>query len=459
MKIRTLYPLSAKDKQEMMKSIFPDTSSAKEITEIRKTCQQFLLRLDEQSQAQTMLAEKLEQITRTVNEQEKKIRQFQKMADYLYESTASSLENINALQSKNNSRLDEQGQAQVLLTEKLEQITQTMDEQEKKTKQLQKMADYLHESTSSMDEHKKEIQQLQKMADYLYESTASSLENIKSLQSKNDSRLDDQEKKVQQLYKMTEFLYDSVHQKVDQPVAQPSAPKPPAAQPLVDGKKEVKEISDSWEQILASIKDGSYRTKYAIGNYKPLDLGSEGIVEMQIAGFDAEPLADGSGMAAITWISRNGLKTTHCMNPDIQKGKIGTGAIGGWKTSEMRTYLDQTIKPLMPAVVRNAVKKVKKYSSSRTINKKMLYNAETSDYLWIPSVREVTGERDREEKSAVYYRSMFDNNKSRSKKASWWWLRSVDNSSNNAFYGVGSSGYITNRYANITGSVVLGFCT
>ena len=63
-------------------------------------------------------------------------------------------------------------------------------------------------------------------------------------------------------------------------------------------------INDSWEDIIASVNDGTYKSKYKIGDTKSMDLGSEGVVEMQIAAFDADELADGSGTAAITWISK-----------------------------------------------------------------------------------------------------------------------------------------------------------
>lgn len=80
---------------------------------------------------------------------------------------------------------------------------------------------------------------------------------------------------------------------------------------------EVAEISDSWADIIASINDGTYRTKYKVGNYKPLDLGSEGIINMQISGFNKETLADGSGTAPISWIGKELLNTNHRMNPAL----------------------------------------------------------------------------------------------------------------------------------------------
>ena len=51
---------------------------------------------------------------------------------------------------------------------------------------------------------------------------------------------------------------------------------------------EVAEITDSWDTIIANIDNGTYSTKYKIGNYKPLDLGTEGTINMQIVAMDAD---------------------------------------------------------------------------------------------------------------------------------------------------------------------------
>lgn len=112
---------------------------------------------------------------------------------------------------------------------------------------------------------------------------------------------------------------------------------------------EVKEIEDSWDEIIASCNDGTYATKYKIGNYKPLDLGSEGIVNMQIAGKDVDELADGSGMAKLSWISKELLNTPHRWNPRlIQKGyKETTGegfTLRGWGGTEMVYKLNYLVK-------------------------------------------------------------------------------------------------------------------
>ena len=70
-----------------------------------------------------------------------------------------------------------------------------------------------------------------------------------------------------------------------------------------------------WAAVFTSIKAGTYATDYAIGDTVPLDLGAEGIINMQIAAFDTDDLADGSGKAPITWISKELLATSKRMNP------------------------------------------------------------------------------------------------------------------------------------------------
>lgn len=78
---------------------------------------------------------------------------------------------------------------------------------------------------------------------------------------------------------------------------------------------EIKEITDPWDAILAACADGTYAEKYKIGNYKPLDLGDEGIIRMQIAARDKDALADGPGTAHFSWIGMELLKTAKRMNP------------------------------------------------------------------------------------------------------------------------------------------------
>lgn len=347
----------------------------------------------------------------------------------------------------------------------------------------------------------------------------------------------------------------------------------------------VESISDSWADIITSVNNGTYASKYSVGDTKLLDLGSEGVVLMQIAAFNADDKASG-GKAAISWISEQLLQTSHRMNPalayntktvagwtassntwtsqnrytvstakatwvitateagtlsigyktsnasasankitilkvngtdvvtnyanttggtynvevsandtvevyveydqltasydyygtitfsstgafsvsstiqdtttrDTNSMVVGTGAIGGWESSEMRSYLKNTIKPLIPAAVRNAIVEVTKVQPTRTTTGGSATQQSTED-VWIPSYNEIFGV------SSLYYPLFQNTNANREKKkagassATHWWLRSAYNSGN--FYYV-SSGGSTNGYgAHGSYGVALGFC-
>ena len=226
------------------------------------------------------------------------------------------------------------------------------------------------------------------------------------------------------------------------------------------------EITDSWDTIISKITAGT--ATYKPGNYKPLDLGAQGIVNMQIVAENADALAAGGGTARYSWISKELLKDTHTWNAnsrqtdpnDSSKYVEGTGTIGGWEKCGLRTYLRETIKPLIPANVRNAIKEVTKYSTIYNTSSSMVNNVTSTEDVWIPSVREVGWTYC--ETSGPAYSSAFSDNASRVKNnvssgsAAVWWLRSAYSYSNaNTVTSDGS--YSTNGVATSRG-VALGFC-
>lgn len=71
---------------------------------------------------------------------------------------------------------------------------------------------------------------------------------------------------------------------------------------------DVVEIADSWTEIIAACNNGTYKTKYNVGNYKPLTIGSE-TINMQIAGIEKDDLADGTGKAPISWVAKEPMAT------------------------------------------------------------------------------------------------------------------------------------------------------
>ncbi len=183
-------------------------------------------------------------------------------------------------------------------------------------------------------------------------------------------------------------------------------------------------ISDSWDEIISSTKDGSYLTKYEIGDTKQIDLGKAGYVNMQIVAFDSDDLTNGS-KAHITWIAEKPLNTFGRMNPALNNSQSGTGSIGGWSKSEIRTYMNNNIKASIPANIRNEIKSVNKVSQCCDKNGN-LYNDTTVDRVWIPSYREIACNNTLEN-SGVMYDKAFTDNASRIKGNKPWWLRTAGN--------------------------------
>lgn len=332
----------------------------------------------------------------------------------------------------------------------------------------------------------------------------------------------------------------------------------------------------TWDEVLASVNVGTYATDFRIGDCVPLDLGSEGVIYMQIVAFDTDDLADGSGKAPITWIAKQLLNTEQRMNPQsvlnsgeikefpasissnnnsrveanvstrttfkgsIQPGEVaeitntinpsedgtltitykgmasiygslevlvngetivadygsvhpathtvelvsgtavtviakytskdtmqrdaayvefkstgsfditttcntvqaldysyteGAGAVGGWEKSEFRAYLKETIKPLIPENVRNAIKEVTKTQKAYDINGNSFIQT-TIDDVWIPSKDEIGD-------SSCLYNSIYTDNNSRKKflngNANHWFLRNSSDTSKT--WGVEDTGY------------------
>lgn len=222
----------------------------------------------------------------------------------------------------------------------------------------------------------------------------------------------------------------------------------------------------SWESVAANIADGSYASVYKVGDLVPLDMGSEGMINMQIAAIDTDDLADGSGKAPITWIGKELLKTSHRMNPAIVTNddgtyQEGTGGVGGWEKCEMRAYLNDTILPMIPADVRGMIKPVIKYSAGYNTSGTAVDSMASTDSVWIPGWREAENINSNESK-CVYYKDLFKTSADRKKnivgstKSSEWWYRSATGK-NSVYCGTSGSSY-TGPASSLKG-IALCFCT
>lgn len=207
------------------------------------------------------------------------------------------------------------------------------------------------------------------------------------------------------------------------------------------------EICDpyTWEAVAAHIAAGDYKDVYKIGDYVPVDLGSEGVVNMQIAAFDTDTLADGSGKAAITWISKELLQTKRAMNDPNN---------AGWAGSGLRAALQSEVLPLIPEVVSSQIVSVARQYR--------LYTSTTTtfptcyDELWIPCKSEIFG--------TGVYTALFPDDANRVKYipgisyAQNWWTRYHEAEGRYQF--VEDTGdYSTMGYQSYNYAVCIGFCT
>ena len=245
----------------------------------------------------------------------------------------------------------------------------------------------------------------------------------------------------------------------------------------------VVEITDSWDEIIASVNDGSYNTKYKLGNYKQVEGFKDawgGNFCMQIVAKNADELADGSGKAAITWVARVALNRLEKMNSQSRQSTqdengntvyiAGTGYVGGWEASEARRTAMPSIKASLPANIQAAIKTVTKTSMCYDTNNTLVCTT-TNDDVWIPSVREVgsdyayefgssTSSRPKENAGPVYSAIFYDDasRKNKSTSSSYCGLR-TGSSLNNAFIIRHNDGVINyNSNATYGRYVLLGFC-
>lgn len=211
---------------------------------------------------------------------------------------------------------------------------------------------------------------------------------------------------------------------------------------------EVAEITDSWDTIIANIDNGTYSTKYKIGNYKPLDLGTEGIINMQIVAMDADELASG-GTAPLTFLGME------LLNTNLRR----TGANPQWDTVNLRTDLQNLVLPVMPSNVKARLQSVRKVSSGYSNGSVTISGCITYDKVWLPSDRELFGESYYEDTGIIYseiYKTNEDRIKKRGGDAGWYWLRTAYYNQKNGT--VSNIGVFDGYGSGYTLGTPLGFC-
>lgn len=221
-------------------------------------------------------------------------------------------------------------------------------------------------------------------------------------------------------------------------------------------------IDDSWEDILAAEEDGTYSTKYSVGDTKSVEIGNKTVM-MQIAAFDADTIAGTSNKAKITWV---------CKNPYVDSVRMNSTATtaGGWPATEMYSYLNNSTNGIYNSIdstVKAAIKTVvKPYWDAAASEEKT-----SNDKLWLLSNQEVnfiTSSSRHKEDNGVTYSGLFPtaSNESNTKRLKYsssyyvcfWWLRSSNSSTE--FIVVSNTGHSYTSSATSTASgLVFGFCT
>jgi hypothetical protein len=188
------------------------------------------------------------------------------------------------------------------------------------------------------------------------------------------------------------------------------------------------EITDDHETIISNINNKLAPSKYHVGQYTTIDLGDEGQIRFQIAGFRMRKLADSDDVAEVEWVAMDVLNTPR---------RIQESGTFNWETSELRTYLNDSVYNLFPDKWKNVIKLTTSVTTSRNKSAMSKTTVSTDDLIRIPSSREMafaaTSYSYCEPGDSTGYGVMFFNNNSR-RRTRHYWLRSA--ASNNAAYGL-----------------------
>jgi len=221
----------------------------------------------------------------------------------------------------------------------------------------------------------------------------------------------------------------------------------------IDGTDVITSYSTSVQNYDLAITAG---TQYVI-EYETTRLNETNSTDIYIKLCNTSNSGKNADVSAL--VTQDSVVIADCAVRTIDSYTTGTGAIGGYAASEMRTYIQETIKPLIPQEVLAAIKPVTKYTQNYNTAGTSFNDVTSTEDVWIPSRREMfTGA----ESQGPTYTSFFTSNADRVKKkagassASWWWLRSAGN--RDVFYFVASDGSNNYNSAYYPAGVVVGFC-
>ena len=136
---------------------------------------------------------------------------------------------------------------------------------------------------------------------------------------------------------------------------------------------------DSWSTIAANVKSGN-TSKYNVGDTKEVDLGDLGTHTVRISNMSECTNGETSETACGFVVEFADIIT-------IQKFNSTNTNVGGWKDSELRTYINGTIYNALPSELQRVIATTKVISSHGAAEGET--NFETQDKLYLLSGHEV----------------------------------------------------------------------
>ena len=199
--------------------------------------------------------------------------------------------------------------------------------------------------------------------------------------------------------------------------------------------------SDSWATIAANVKSGN-TSKYNVGDTKEVDLGELGKHTVRISNMSA--------CESETSETACGFVVEFADIITKQKFNSTNTNVGGWRDSELRTYVNGTIYNALPSDLQNVITPTKVISGHGNTTGEE--NFETQDKLYLLNAQEVWSTNDRDtsvgtSKQLDYYKnqgvtasSYAGAKKQYNGRSSAWWLRSASSYITNTFLIVGGNG-------------------
>ena len=206
--------------------------------------------------------------------------------------------------------------------------------------------------------------------------------------------------------------------------------------------------SDSWSTIAANVKSGN-TSKYNVGDTKEVDLGSLGKHMVRISNMSA-CTTETSETACGFVVEFADIITNQQFNSTNTN-------VGGWKDSEMRTYVNGAIYNALPIELQNVITTTKVISGHGSTSGET--NFETQDKLYLLNAQEVWNGNSYDtsvgtSKQLDYYKnqgvtasSYAGAIKQYNGSNSYWWLRSAYSIYTSYFLSVNGAGDWNYGYA------------